>query len=235
MSSAASPIPEQVSEPAAASPAVVVLQGAQPLLDARRKTWPRLWEYALAFILGVCALLVVQSAWRLFRPTEPLAVVPSGIDLNSADVGTLRQLPGVGPHLAARIVDYRNHQGPFTSIDDLRSIHGIGPATLERLKTVVSVSTESQARSLSPRPTGRVAGTKSPPLQPLDLNSATREELMSLPGIGPVLAERIVEDRATNGPYRAVPELTRIRGIKGKTLEKFAPYLRVEVPPSRTS
>src|SRR4051812_48729968 len=79
----------------------------RPLPKPPRWKWPRLWENALAFVLGACAILVGQSAWRHWRAPEPLAVAPGGIDLNTADIGTLRQLPGVGPHLAARIVDHR--------------------------------------------------------------------------------------------------------------------------------
>jgi competence protein ComEA len=65
------------------------------------------------------------------------------------------------------------------------------------------------------------------PEAPLDINLASREELMRLPGIGPVLAERIVADRQANGPFRRVEDLTRIRGIKSRTLEKLRPYIFV--------
>lgn len=47
----------------------------------------------------------------------------------------------------------------------------------------------------------------------VDLNTATRWELMSLPGVGEVLADRIVEYRTTNGPFRAPEELMNIQGI----------------------
>lgn len=52
-----------------------------------------------------------------------------------------------------------------------------------------------------------------PDLSPLDLNSATAEELAQLPGIGEKLARRIVEYRAENGPFEAVEEIMEVSGI----------------------
>ncbi|MER3417248.1 MAG: hypothetical protein C4297_13720 [Gemmataceae bacterium] len=65
----------------------------------------------------------------------------------------------------------------------------------------------------------------------LDVNLAGVEELVQVPGIGPVLAHRIVEERERNGPYRSVDDLTRVRGIKGKTLEKLRPYVTAQPTP----
>ncbi|MDR7439974.1 MAG: ComEA family DNA-binding protein [Armatimonadota bacterium] len=69
-----------------------------------------------------------------------------------------------------------------------------------------------------------------PPVEftgPLSLNAATQEELERLPGIGPKLARRIVQDRALQGPYTRVEDLLRIRGIGPKLLERIRPYVRV--------
>jgi competence protein ComEA len=207
-------------------PVVVIKRGAW--------TWPRLWENALAFVLGICAVLVIQSAWRLWKPPEPLSAGPGAVDVNTADLGTLRQLPGVGPHLAARIIDHRNKQGSFATVDDLGKVQGIGPATLERLRPVIYVATgqDTLARlQLAPNPTAKPRA----PSQPIDINTATRDDLIALPGIGPALAERILEDRETNGVFRSVNDLTRIRGIKAKTLEKLAPFLKVEPAAGKAS
>jgi competence protein ComEA len=61
------------------------------------------------------------------------------VDLNSATPDDLARLPGVGPSLAARIVDRRQSIGAFASLEDLRRVKGIGPAKLERLRHLVTI------------------------------------------------------------------------------------------------
>jgi competence protein ComEA len=69
---------------------------------------------------------------------------------------------------------------------------------------------------------------KTPP-KPLlvDLNAATEAELVRLPGIGPVIAKRIVEYRKANGPFKQLRDLRRVKGIGAKTYEQIAPLLRI--------
>jgi competence protein ComEA len=70
----------------------------------------------------------------------PGAPVPGApIDLNAATVTQLDQLPGVGPVLAQRIVDYRTQHGGFRSTDELRQVSGIGDAKFADLKNLVRV------------------------------------------------------------------------------------------------
>jgi competence protein ComEA len=61
------------------------------------------------------------------------------VNLNSADVAALDGLPGIGPVLAQRIVDYRGQHGPFGRVDDLLDVPGIGPAILAHLADAVTV------------------------------------------------------------------------------------------------
>lgn len=65
---------------------------------------------------------------------------------------------------------------------------------------------------------------------PLDLNRATALELQELPGIGPVLAERIVAFRERQGPFLSVEDLLQVPGIGEKTLELFRDLVTVEGP-----
>ena len=70
----------------------------------------------------------------------------------------------------------------------------------------------------NPREAGRRPG-------PIDPNTADLDALTTLPGIGPALARRILEDRAANGPYRAAADLLRVKGIGPATLARIRPRL----------
>ncbi|MDD7541285.1 MAG: helix-hairpin-helix domain-containing protein [Mobiluncus porci] len=61
------------------------------------------------------------------------------VNLNTADATALQTLSGIGPALAERIIDYRNTNGKFQSVDQLDEISGIGPALMERLRSHVTV------------------------------------------------------------------------------------------------
>jgi competence protein ComEA len=61
------------------------------------------------------------------------------VNINTADEATLETLNGVGPVLAAAIIQYRTEHGPFASVDQLDEVSGIGPATLEDLRSQVTV------------------------------------------------------------------------------------------------
>lgn len=62
----------------------------------------------------------------------------------------------------------------------------------------------------------------------VNINRAEADQLVLLSGIGPVLAERIIEFRDANGPFQSVDELVAVKGIGDKTLDRLAPYLTTE-------
>jgi len=70
----------------------------------------------------------------------------------------------------------------------------------------------------------QIALGTAPPTDPVNVNHATRGELMRIPGIGEVTANRIIEGR----PYTAIDDLQRVRGIGAKTLESIRPYVSIQ-------
>ena len=71
-------------------------------------------------------------------PTGDGPAVSGLVHLNSADVAALDALPGVGPATAQRIVDWREQNGGFRTVDDLEQVPGIGPAKLDALRDLVA-------------------------------------------------------------------------------------------------
>lgn len=64
---------------------------------------------------------------------------PGLVNVNRSDASALEELPGVGPVLAQRIVDFRDANGPFTSVADLDEVSGIGPSLLAQLELKATV------------------------------------------------------------------------------------------------
>jgi competence protein ComEA len=67
------------------------------------------------------------------------SVAGAKINVNTATEPELETLPGVGPVLAQRVIDYRTEHGPFATVDALDDVSGIGPATLADLRDLVTV------------------------------------------------------------------------------------------------
>lgn len=82
------------------------------------------------------------------KPTAGFRVIPSGptatpgadlININTASADKLATLPGIGPTIAQRIVDYRTAHGPFTRTQDLMNVAGIGLSTYDAIKNLITV------------------------------------------------------------------------------------------------
>ncbi len=90
-------------------------------------------------------ITVAGAAW--LRPvsdpaerTDPAVV--HRVDINRADPVEMAVLPGIGDVLAGRIVEDRRVHGPFSGVDDLDRVHGIGPRIIERIRDHVSSGPE---------------------------------------------------------------------------------------------
>ena len=74
-------------------------------------------------------------------PVEPPAQRSSSdlkVNINTADATALESLPGIGPSLAQRILDYRQAHGPFARIEDIQEVSGIGPATFAKIQDLIT-------------------------------------------------------------------------------------------------
>lgn len=68
---------------------------------------------------------------------------------------------------------------------------------------------------------------KQPPAVPVSINSATEIELQTVPGIGPAMAKRISDFRATNGGFSKIEDLRKVKGMGGKTFDKIRQWIRL--------
>jgi competence ComEA-like helix-hairpin-helix protein len=183
------------------------------------------------------------------RRERPLADGET-LDPNTAPADELMRLRGVGPALARRIVEDRTENGRYRTRGDLTRVPGIGERTIETLGphlalppgpptggpargvgmaaespapvTPVGASASSRGPG-APRGGGAVAGAGSPgsAVVPIDLNAADADALVALPGVGPVLARRIVAYRDSAGPFRRLEDLVGVRGIGPATLSRI--------------
>lgn len=91
---------------------------------------------AIVAIALLAAGAGLATLGALSAPTTPPRIVTlssSRIDVNRASAAELALLPGIGPALAGRIVEDRERNGPFATLDDLVRVRGIGPAILAGL------------------------------------------------------------------------------------------------------
>jgi competence protein ComEA len=131
-----------------AAPGLVTLPAGARVADAIAAAGGLLPEADPATVNGAAVLgdgqqiaVGVPGAGPPAGATVAAGDAPSGglLDLNTATAAELDALPGIGPVLAQRIVDHRTASGPFTSVDQLDEVSGIGPAIFADLAQRVRV------------------------------------------------------------------------------------------------
>jgi competence protein ComEA len=116
---------------------------------------PRAVRQAIA--IAIVLIAAVSASHRgpgsfapLPEPAEPSARASDPIDPNTATAAQLQALPGIGPTLARRIIAERAAR-PFSRVDDLRRVRGIGPRTLSRVGPRLRIAPTGRGGSSRPR------------------------------------------------------------------------------------
>jgi competence protein ComEA len=192
----------------------------EPVSGLRWSIRPRVAVTVLALLALVVAAAVfaaqapsgaveVASSSDAAASDEPLggAVVTVHV-VGAVAVPGLYELP-----LGSRVGDAIDAAGGAAEQADLAATN-LARQLIDGEQVVVSVAGETES-----------AGTPGSGL--LNLNRADSAALEALPGIGPVLAERIVKDRDSKGPFRSVDELDRVIGVGPAVLDQVRPLLTV--------
>jgi competence protein ComEA len=172
----------------------------------------------------------------LSSDTSKKPIIKSGsklVNVNTEGIERLESLPGIGPVYARRIIKYRRENGLFKKARDLLNIKGIGPVRLKKISPFITFgngavdSSRIDAPQTSSTKKVRIESKKADEAQKIDINTADRQALISLPGIGPVYARRIAEYRKRKGPFKAKEQLLEINGIGPKRLAKIKPLIKL--------
>lgn len=185
------------------------MNGHLPSLSRRRLA-------AGAVLLAVVLVLALRhlggggAAPPVVAPVAPArATRPAPVELLVVDVAGAVRRPGL----------YRLRQG--TRIDDAIAAAGgaTAKAQLDSVNLAAPVADGEQVLvpgrgiAAAASPASPAAAGAASPSAPLDLNTATAEQLDALPGVGPVTAQKIIAYRTAHGPFHAVAELEGVPGI----------------------
>lgn len=129
------------------------------------------------------------------------------VDLNTATPVQLQKVYGIGEKLSKRIVNYRNKVSGFVNTVELLDVYGLTPEVIDNVEKEFAVKT--------PRAISTV-----------DLNSATREELVAIKHIDYEIAHLILEQRTLRGGLISIGDLMKIEGFPTDKIEIIKLYLR---------
>lgn len=158
------------------------------------------------------------------------------LDLNTATLEQLDALPGIGPTKAQAILDSRAKEGPFTSVQDLERVKGIGAATVRKLADRVTVSTKAPAEAPPSQRTRRTAVVRlnaaldrESPDGKVNLNLGSAQELQQLDGLSSAHARVIIAWRETKGPFVSVTDLAAVPGMPPSLLETLQYFVTTRI------
>ena len=193
----------------------------------KRKAQGALFAALVAALLAALTFVLLdrQTPSQIVIQTETFPTIMVDVSGGVATPGVYA-LPG-----ASRLQQAIERAGGLTADADVTSLNLAG-RLVDGDDVVIPVSGNDQVREApvpsSPRP--RDDATSMPQRgvddeTPIELNTASAAELETLPGVGPVIAARIVEYRNVNGPFATIEELAEVQGISPSMVEEIRPLV----------
>ncbi len=192
------------------------------------------WTTLCAFVIALSLVLSVPGAYGQAKKGL--------VDLNTASQKDLEEIKGVGPATAKKIIAAR----PYKSVDELKKA-GLSAKQIDSLKPYVTVGAAPAAAApaapaAKPAPAAaapaaaapakaakaptaeKAAPAKLAPGEKVNINTAPKEKLDALPGIGPVKAQAIIDGR----PYAKPEDVMKVKGIKQGEYNKIKDLITVK-------
>jgi competence ComEA-like helix-hairpin-helix protein len=129
------------------------------------------------------------------------------LDINQADSSQWEALPGIGPALARRVVQYREKLGGFVRIEQVGELYGLADSVFQRIKPQLMLTS------------GAV------PFRKLPINRVSQNELQAHPYIRFALAKQLLAYRQQHGSFRQATDLRALQGVDPSSWERILPYL----------
>lgn len=127
---------------------------------------------------------------------------------------------------SSRVKDAVAACGDFTPLADKNSVN-LAQKLTDGMQIKVPAQTAQQNTTQTPAQNAQSAPSSSGNAEIVNINTATKEQLDTLPGVGPATADKIIEYRQTNGPFQSIEDIKNVRGIGDAKFSKMQSRIRI--------
>ncbi|HKL72414.1 MAG TPA: helix-hairpin-helix domain-containing protein [Marinilabiliaceae bacterium] len=181
-----------------------------PLMDSiftyNRSHWfPKKIELSYLRSWNIDSFMVLRPT-LLVKKNHMSRVYPD-VGINSADTSLWSVLPGIGPVISRRIVDYKNRLGGFVFKDQLMEVYGFSPVLYEEIKGYIKVDSIA--------------------IRKININSASVHQMRNHPYMDFYKAKAIFDVRMANGKFTTIEEVKNLKDFEGEDWERIKFYLSI--------
>jgi competence protein ComEA len=203
------------------------------------KSW---WVIVLGVVFGVLSAGILYLASQPPRG-NPIVLLPPPTPVPiQVHVSGEMQTPGVyALPPETRVQDAIQAAGGFSVEADTTKLNLAAPLedgirlqvpAQPKVETYLATTANTKEEKTPPKPNSPSTVEETSQLNPININTATQEELETLSGIGPATAQKIITFREENGPFTSIEEIQKVSGIGPVTFENIKDFISVDDAPS---